>query len=384
MQYTQHSEAPDKFHFWCGVSTIAGALRRRVWIDQAYFRWLPNFYVILVAPPGVVSKSTTASIGMDLLREVPDINFGPDSVTWQKLTEHMAASKEEVMMPDGLYHPMSCVTISSSELGSFLKPDNPEMIDVMVDLWDGKNGVWQKSTKTQGDDTIENPWINLIGCTTPAWIAGNFPDYMIGGGFTSRCIFIYAENKRKLVAYPRDHVPTNFEVERSRLIHDLKKIAELKGEFVLSDEAKKYGEWWYHEHYTNVPPHLDNERFSSYLARKQTHVHKLAMVLSASRRDDLIIDAEILEAAVDIITSLETDMPRVFEKIGQNEQTKAVHDILSQIHAHGEMRLADLYNTLSRRVSFRDFQDGVKAAVYSKQVKQKQEGNDLILSINRG
>jgi len=55
MHYSSFSEAPDKMHFWVGVSTIAGALRRRVWIDQGYFQWTPNFYIVFVSPPGIVS-----------------------------------------------------------------------------------------------------------------------------------------------------------------------------------------------------------------------------------------------------------------------------------------------------------------------------------------
>ena len=82
VQYASFSEAPTRMHFWSGVSAIAGALRRRVWIDQAYFKWTPCFYIVLVAPPGIVSKSSTAAIAMSLLREVPGINFGPDVVTW--------------------------------------------------------------------------------------------------------------------------------------------------------------------------------------------------------------------------------------------------------------------------------------------------------------
>jgi len=79
-------------HFWTGVSTLAGALRRKVWVDMGYFKWFPNFYIILVAPPGIVSKSTTAGIGMSLLRQVPDIQFGPDVITWQALVQSFAES----------------------------------------------------------------------------------------------------------------------------------------------------------------------------------------------------------------------------------------------------------------------------------------------------
>jgi hypothetical protein len=82
-------------YFWVGVSAIAGALRRKVWIDQAYFRWHPNMYIILVAPPGIVSKSTTASVAMRLLRRVPGIKFGPDVVTWQALVGAFAEATEK-------------------------------------------------------------------------------------------------------------------------------------------------------------------------------------------------------------------------------------------------------------------------------------------------
>ena len=50
-------------------------------------------------------------------------------------------------------------------------------------------------------------------------------------------------------------------------------------------------------------------RFGGYLARKQTHIHKLAMVLAASRRDELLIDEEDLALAAKMMTDLEQDMP---------------------------------------------------------------------------
>ena len=202
LDYSSVSEAPDKFHYWTAISVIAGALRRRVWLDMGYFEWTPNCYIIFVAPPGIVSKSTTMNIGMSILREVPGVKFGPDAVTWQALTQALAGATEAVQMADGTFHPMSSITIASGELGTFFNPNDREMVDLLVALWDGQRGVFQKTTKTQGNDTIENPWVNLIGCTTPAWIAGNVPEYLIGGGFTSRCIFVYADFKRHLEAYP--------------------------------------------------------------------------------------------------------------------------------------------------------------------------------------
>jgi len=355
MEYSSFSEAPDKFHFWTAVSTIAGALRRRVWIDQAYFQWTPNFYIIFVAPPGIVSKSTTLSIGMRLLRQIPGIHFGPDAVTWQALTEALANSTEEVDLtpqkqnPGVLnmevnLQPMSCITIASSEFGTFLNPKDREMVDVLVSLWDGQLGVWEKRTKTSGSDVIANPWVNIAACTTPSWIAGNFPDYMIGGGFTSRCVFIYAEDKRRLVPYPSAEVPESFSKMEKDLVHDLEIISTFCGEFTLSEAAHKFGEEWYEAHYNADNAELANTRFAGYLARKQTHIHKLAMVLSVSdsSSEPLIISKRHLEAASEITTSIEVDMPRVFSQIGLIGITKHVDDVLQLMRSFRKLERTKL------------------------------------------
>ena len=369
MQYSSFSEAPDKMHFWVAVSTIAGALRRRVWIDQGYFQWTPNFYIILVAPPGIVSKSTTLSIGMNLLRQLEGIKFGPDAVTWQALTQALADANEGVLMADGTYHPMSCITISSSEFGTFLNPNDREMVDVLVSLWDGQLGVWEKRTKTQGSDRIENPWINIAACTTPGWIAGNFPEYLIGGGCTSRCVFVYGKQKRRLIAYPSAVLPPEFEQLQKDLVHDLEAISLLRGAYHLTPQAIEWGTAWYENHYNNRPKHLDNERFAGYLARKQTHIHKLAIVLSASEKDDLIITKDNLEVASQIVTGLEADMPEVFSLIGMQGQAKFGNTIVSIVGSYGKIEQNKLFQLCFTTMSYRDFQESLNASIVAGHIK---------------
>ena len=66
-EYTQHNEAPVALHFWTAISVIGAALRRKVQFNQIYYKWRPNFYVIFIAPPGIVTKSTTMNPGLELL-----------------------------------------------------------------------------------------------------------------------------------------------------------------------------------------------------------------------------------------------------------------------------------------------------------------------------
>lgn len=359
--YASFGEAPRRMYFWVGVSAVAGALRRKVWIDQAYFRWYPNFYIILVAPPGIVSKSTTAGISMNLLRKVPGIRFGPDVVTWQALIGSFAESKEEVKYTDPatgeiIYLPMSAMTIESSEFGNLLNPQDKDMVDLLVTLWDGKQGAFTKITKMSGNDSVENPWINIVACTTPAWIAGNFPEYMIGGGFTSRCLFVYADTKAKYVAYPGLAVPTNLaEVERA-LVHDLEHIASnFVGPYTLDKSAITWGEDWYRKHYENRPDGLDDERFGGYIARKQTHIHKLAMVLAAAETDQQVITESILSVANTMVTELEGDMPQVFAKIGRSEASVQAERLLEFVRKRGEVPYEEAYRFI--HAYFPDAQD---------------------------
>lgn len=355
MTYSQYSEAPDKFHFWTAVSIIAGALRRKVWIDQRYFQWVPNFYIIFVAPPGIVSKSTTAAIGMDLLRRVEGINFGPEALTWQSLVQDLGESCEAFEVPDGTIMRQSAVTIMASEMGTLIDPSDRKMIDAFVSLWDGRLGEWGKSTKSSGTDKIINPWINMLACTTPAWISGAFPEYMIGGGFTSRCVFVYAETKRRLVAYPKDNIPQDFYDMQELLVEDLQAIGEMVGEYNLTPEATEWGVKWYAKHYANRPVHLDNDRFSGYIARKQTHVHKLAIILSASQSAELIITKEILIQAEAIVTSLESEMPKIFSHIGGSEEGRQANEMIQYVIKVGRVTESELFKSMIKTMNYNQF-----------------------------
>ena len=369
MEYTKHSEAPDDFHLWTGISTIAGALRRRVWIEMEYFRWTPNFYIVLVAPPGIAQKTTTIDNGMALLREIEDVKFGPQVITWQSLVTEMARSTIGVAFPtneaDELT-PMSAMTFASGEFGNLVDPTNREMIDILVSLWDGKDGSFSKSTKTQGSDVIENPWINLIACTTPDWIAGNVPEYMIGGGFTSRTIFLFAEKKRRLVAYPGREVKRGDLAElRADLVHDLRIISErLIGEYTLTEQAFQWGETWYASHFSDANLAEYDRRMGGYVARKQAHIHKLSMVLTAATTDDMFITAETLQLAEQLITQLEKMMPKVFRNIGMSDYARQSEELVTILqNIKGTAPRTQIFSQVQTQMSWHQFNQALEALV---------------------
>lgn len=366
VQYTRYSESPDAYHFWTAVSTIAGALRRKVWIDQRQFQWTPNFYIILVGPPGVAAKSTSIRSGLSILEKVDGVFFGPQSMTWQALTEALQNAQEVVEIP-GLPEAevMSCLSIGVSELGTFLRADDGELVDVLVSMWDGQKEVWRRQTRTQGSTVIHNAWLNIIGCTTPAWLKDNFPEVFIGGGLTSRILFIYADRKRQLVAYPGDLIPAaEYQQEAENLLADLRRIGDMRGEYLLHPDAKRWGMEWYERHWTgNRSVHLQSDRFDGYYARKQTHIHKTAMVIAAAKRDQLVILEEDLSEADAVVSALEENMLQVFASIGVSAEAKKNVEIVQLVkNSKGGISLETLWRMCFTTMTGKDFQDALQSA----------------------
>lgn len=294
-------------------------------------------------------------------------------MTWQALAKSLEGAIEHVeyTKPDGTKDrvPMSCVTIEVSELGTFFRVDDDQLMSFLIRMWDGQRTTFRHETKASGNVEINNPWLNIIGATTPSWLKANFPEAMIGGGLTSRIVFIYGDKKRQLTAYPDEVIPAveHAELER-KLVEDLTTISKLSGPVTLSQFAREWGRAWYSDHNNPDlrPAHLSSERYSGYLARKQTHLHKFAIVLAAAKRDTLIIEETDLIEAEQIISDIEKDMIRVFQSIGVVDQKSHIDEIVSIVRFSGFMTSKGLWAQAMNQMTFKEFEEAVKAAIHAR------------------
>lgn len=316
---------------------------------------------------------------MDLLREVPGINFGPDIVTWPALVSAFADSSEAFTYGDMLY-PMSALTLASSELGNLINPYDKDMMNLYITLWDSRKKL-DKRTKMSGCDAVESPWINMIGCTTPHWISDNMNQAALGGGFISRCIFVYADKKENFVAYGDEAVAHDYEEHRQELIHDLEHIAvNLTGPYKLTDAARAWGRQWYEELWSTKVKMMDNETLEGYVSRKQTHIHKLSMVLAASRSDEMVIDVEDLQLADLKTTELEEHIPKVFARIGQSDVSVQAERFISYVQRHGEVTYKDAYRFIHNYFpDAKDLEGIVAGAIRAGYMNLIQKGDTMYL-----
>lgn len=373
MEYTEFSEAPAAFHFWTGVACVGGALRAKVFLPMGGFEFTPNFYLVLVAEPATCNKSTTINYGMRLLKQIEGVKLGANSLTWQSLVPDLLEAMEAVQLPNGDFRTHCCLTFKAPELGTFLKPDDQEMMDMITDLWGGDGSTeWSRRTKGEGRKDLEKPWLNILGGTTPKWIATNMNETMIGTGFASRCVFVFEREKKRLIAYPRREAKRhNIDVQavEDSLVEDLRQISGLVGEFTLTEEAYELGEAWYLEHHSKPPVHLSKEDFGGYWGRKQAHVHKLAMVLSAAKRDTLVITPEDLSEALVAVSALELTMPLVLSNMHSKEIMRPQARIEETLRAHGKVAKGMLYQQFCSQMSFKDFDQFIGNLVAANKVR---------------
>lgn len=384
LEYADNTEAPSKFHMWTAVSVLGAALNRKCWIKVGRFSLYPSFYIVFVAPPGIATKSTTAQAGINLLETSGTIRVYDGSTTWQALCDQMKEAERTVLITSGegtepdMSQTMCCLNLFASELGNLLSIKEPDKIDKLVDIWDGKPAV-KDSTRGGGELVLPRPYLNFLACTTPSWLTKNAGMYAIDGGFFSRTIFVYADRKEKIIAYPNlDKVAEKL---HSDLLHDLELIGKMSGEFVMTEGALVLGESWYEELWKQTPEHISSEVFQGYKSRRQAHIHKLCMVISAATRSDKVIDEEIFMAADSILNAMEFDLKEIYDAVSTSEKTDNLKWIMKIVKGTGPEGISkvDLFRVLNRKLTWNDFEAGIQAAIFSREIKMVQKGNDIII-----
>jgi len=125
------------------------------------------------------------------------------------------------------------------------------------------------------------------------------------------------------------------------------------------------GEDWYAKHHSGRGTHVASSRYSGYLARKQTHMHKLAMVLAASQRDNLEITQADLEEAETLLSTTEQSMIKVFESVGLIDEAKHIAEVVQFVRAYQFITARDLYrlchNIMTKKTSTRPYGPPLRA-----------------------
>lgn len=378
IKYTDNSEPPDLYKEWVAISVVASVLQRKCSLPWGEITFYPNMYVVLVGPSGKCRKGTAMGPGYRLLNEL-GIKMAAEAITREALIRELKQTTSTEVDPNtGSIDLHSSLTIYSQELTVFLGYNNMALMSDLTDWYDCRSR-WTYRTKNMGTDEIIGVWVNLIGATTPELIQSTLPRDAIGGGLTSRIIFVYEDQKGKIV--PTPFITKKEESLRDDMIADLERIGTLRGEFRITDDfLDMYVDWYTDQHKSSE---FNDMRFSGYIERRPTHLLKLCIILSASSRDDMIIDEKIFNRAKSLLARTEGKMMLTFSGVGKSETSDVLSRVMAYIGSEGEitfMRLLKMFYYDADKETLTKIVGTLTAMGFCVMV---HKGNDIIIKHKR-
>jgi len=283
--------------------------------------WFPNLYVILVGP-SATGKGTAMGPGLQLLRDLGNIKLSSNATSLQALIRRLKDSNvNDPDLTSGKMQLHSSLTIFSKEFTVFLGYHNRELMAALCDWYDCDD-LWSYETISRKKEEVIGVWVNMIGGTTPDLIRSALPIDAIGGGLSSRIIYVFEKNKEKDVSQP---MQSTAELELyEMLLTDLSKISLLSGSFRYTKGFLSAWDAWSRSCSKNPP--FDDPKLDGYLGRRRAHTMKLAMIVSASHgQNEMILTEDDLINAIALLKEAETNMPLVFRGVGKSSTADLIH-----------------------------------------------------------
>jgi hypothetical protein len=332
MTFTQNIETSAIFQEWVAISVLASTLQRKVWLDLGHLVVYPNMYIILIGPPGGARKGTAIKPGLGMLNEL-GIKLGAESITREQIIRRMVNARTVESLEDNntiITH--SSYTVIAPELTVFLGYNNPKFLSDLTDWFDCAD-VWRYETKNMGQDEILGVWFNLLGATTPGLLQSALPKDAIGGGLTSRMVFVYSERPNKIIPIP--FITPEEKQLREDLLIDLEERFLMKGQLKPTEEfIKAWIDWRY---WAEAHRPFDTPALLPYVERRPVILLKLSMIMNAARTTNMQLDVVDLESARELLERTEKWMPKAFSGVGARDDSAILERLMTVIARVGKI-----------------------------------------------
>jgi hypothetical protein len=350
---------PPQFNTWCGLSILAGAVERKVWLPWTdTFSYFPNIYVLLVSLPGD-GKSAALNKATGLLQEVNQrtstLNILPNQVTEAKFIELMgygrsftdtSSGKELIVFQNAGYY-------FASEASNSLRNVFGDFIACLTDFYDCPS-TWERATKKDGKKIqLRNVCMNILAGSTFDYLGKLVNDENIMGGFASRLIYVVSKNKEVHGAdFPTvqdPEVKRRRDMFRAKLVEDLTAINQLVGPLRAEPEFGAAWKVWYPE-FERQRRKLQSEKTQSILARVNTNILKVSMLLCVAESEERILRLRHWERAYELVTTISEQTPAIFREakaMGSDKSTTNITNaVLHVCNTTPGINLEQLHSTL--------------------------------------
>lgn len=329
ISYCGETEVPAVFNRWAAITGLGAMLGRQYHFDHGHFHIYPNIYCMLIGSAGT-RKGTAIKLMRKLVEQTGYKSFAAERTSKEKFLLDLAgeASESELLTPEQLLDQnlfggdvskADCeMFVAIDEFNDFIGNGNIEFISMLGNMWD-YHGLYKNRIKTGKSVEINNPTISIIGGNTPTGFSLAFPTEILGQGFFSRLLLIYADRTDRRITFPPPPAPS----ATAAILEHLKRIKQIAlGSARLEHSAERLLDKIYQRNLA-----VDDVRFESYSNRRFTHLLKLCILCSASRSSNKLEEQDVIYANT-ILSAAEHHMPRALGEFGKAKHSDVSHKIV--------------------------------------------------------
>ncbi len=258
---------------------------------------------------------------------VGELNVGPSGLTKAALLDQVV-SKTKTYTYEGMPRTYNACLLAVSEFGNLLPEYDGRFLNVINDIYDCKPYPYEDRTRQKGMLTIDRAHITIFTGTQPKYFGRILPDAAFGMGFTSRTIMVYAGKGVEVDLFTETKRDLKL---RAKLDSDLKQMAQLVGEFEWTNEARAFAEEWNKNRHKDAPTH---PKLLDYNPRRVMHAVKIAMSISVSRNNKLLMTLEDITKAKALLLKAEELMPQIFKEMTVSQDASEIEEIHLFMFSH--------------------------------------------------
>lgn len=317
VEHTLGQESPEIFHVWAGITTLAAALGRNVWLSRRsravtkYKLYPGQLITVLVAGSGALRKTTAINQTKPFLRAINKPTIGGKSspeAFLKQLDPAQQGTPQAMLLEDEM-----TVFISKQ---TWAEP----LVEIMIKLADAPDDFAYK-TISHGPIVIPEPCITGLMATTPESLGDRLPTGAHGSGFTSRVTFVFASETDRIddLTDVDDEDVTPEEIQAAtqrsnRMTLEIQRIKTLAGPFTYTKDGRAWFRAWYKK-YRESPA----AKGEGWPARRHDHMLRIAMILSIAKGGPgapLEIDDRSLISADKLLYMVEQGHDKAFAFVG--------------------------------------------------------------------
>jgi hypothetical protein len=322
-----------------------------------------------------VGKTALTKLIHEFWTELPEHYVASSSVSSASLVDELRGAQRSIIAPGEKPLEFNSLKVCANELQVLLPAYDAAMMGKLTDIYDG-HPYSESRRGGEGKNTfsLKSPQLNIIAGTTPAQLQSGMPEGIWSHGFMSRVILVFSSEQRKKSLFAKQEMDEDLLRD---LKEDLRAIASLSGRMKFTEEAAQAIDAW---QMADCVPQPTHPKLFNYNTRRTAHMLKLMMVACANRTDDLIIDTEDFDTALEWIIEAEEYMPEIFRSMSvETSDNKVIEDVWHLVHTWGVKKKgaglpkAGVVRFLQNRVPSYQIESILKTMEESKMLRQIHE-----------